>query len=84
MKITEIENEINSHNKRFAIKTATNEIINQIIVSKADKQNIEDGSSILGSINGLTEGIKIRVYNCSDTDLNNIKNNYEVTNIRTF
>ena len=84
MKITEIENEINSHNKRFAIKTATNEIINQIIVSKADKQNIEDGSSILGSINGLTEGIKIRVYNCSDTDFNNIKNNYEVTNIRTF
>lgn len=84
IKITELENEIDSHNKRFAVKTATNEIINQIILSKADKQNIEDGSSILGSINGLTEGITIRVYNCSDSDLNNIKSNYEVTNIRTF
>lgn len=84
IKITEIENKINAHNGRLAIKTASNELINKIVISKADKQNIEDGNSILGSINGLTEEITIRVYNCSDSDLNNIKNNYEVANIRTF
>lgn len=84
IKITEIENKINAHNGRLAIKTASNELINKIVISKADKQNIEDGNSILGPINGLTEEITIRVYNCSDSDLNNIKNNYEVANIRTF
>ena len=84
IKITELENKINAHNGRLAIKTASNELINKIVISKADKQNIEDGNSILGSINGLTEEITIRVYNCSDSDLNNIKNNYEVANIRTF
>ena len=84
IKITEIENKINAHNGRLAIKTASNELINKIVIIKADKQNIEDGNSILGSINGLTEEITIRVYNCSDSDLNNIKNNYEVANIRTF
>ena len=84
IKITEIENEINDHDKRGAIKTTNNELINQIIISKADKQSIEDGSSILGSINGLTNEIKLRIYNCSDSDLNNVKDKYEVTNIRTF
>ena len=84
IKITEIENEVNDHDGRAAIKTTNNELINQIIISKADKQNIEDGSSILGSVNGLTEEIKLRIYNCSDSDLNDVKDNYEVTNIRTF
>lgn len=84
IKITEIENEINDHDKRGAIKTTNNELINQIVLSKADKQSIEDGSSILGSINGLTNEIKLRIYNCSDSDLNNVKDKYEVTNIRTF
>lgn len=84
IKITELDNKINSHNGRLAIKTTNNELINQLILSKADKQNIEDGNLILGPLNGLTENIKIRIYNCSDSDLNNIKNNYEVTNIRTF
>lgn len=84
IKITEIENRIAAHNGRLGIKTTNNEIINQIVLTKANAQNLEDGDSILGAINGLTEEITIRVYNCSDSDLNNIKNNYEVTNIRTF
>lgn len=83
-KIREIENKINDHNKRPSIRTTNTELINQIILSKADKQNIEDGNSILGNINGLTDDITLRIYNCSDAELNNVKNNYEVTNIRTF
>lgn len=84
IKIQELENAINSHNKRFAIETSKGENFNQIFLTKADNQNLEDGNSILGDINGLTEQITLRVYNCSDSDLNSIKSSYEVTNIRQF
>lgn len=82
-KIQEIENRILSNNKRVSIKTA-NENPNQIIISKADAKNLNDGNSILGNINGITDEITLRIYNCSDSELNNVKNNYEVTNIRNF
>ena len=84
IQIKEIENALEAGNGRLAIKTTNSELTNQIVLTKADAQNIEVGNSILGSINGLTEEIILRVYNCSDSDLNNIKNSYEVTNIRTF
>ena len=84
IKIRELENRIFATNKRFAIQTPTNGMPNQLILTKANNQNIMDGNSVLGNLNGLTDDISIRVYNCSDSDLNNIKNNYEVTNIRTF
>lgn len=84
IKVRELENKIDSNNKRLAIKTTNNELINELILSKANNQNLEDGNDILGNINGMTEEIIIRVYDCNDSTLNNIKNNYEVTNIRSF
>lgn len=84
IKIKAIENIINGKDGRLAIKTDNNELKDEIILVKATKENIEDGDSILGSINGLTDYITIRVYNCSESDFNNIKNNYEVIQIRTF
>lgn len=84
IKMQELENKIDTENRRFSIKTTNAELIKQIVVSKADNQNINYGNSILGTINGLTDDITIRIYNCSDSDMNNVKNNYEVTNIRTF
>lgn len=79
-----IENKILSDTKRLGIKSANNEISNQLILSKVDGQTLEDGNSILGSFNGLTDEITLRIYNCSDSELNNVKNNYAVTNIRNF
>ncbi len=83
-KIQEIENKLLSDNKRVSIKSSNSELTNQIIISKANSQNLDAGNSILGSINGITDEITLRVYNCSDSELNNIKNSYEVTNIRNF
>jgi competence protein ComGC len=83
-KIQEIENVLYLHSKRIAIKTLATEIDYQLVISKADKQTLDDGNSVLGNINGITDPISIRVYNCSDSDIENIKNNYEVINIRTF
>lgn len=83
-KIQELENALAEHSKRFAIKTTTSEYDNQLIITKADKQTLDDGNSILGNVNGMTSEIFIRIYNCSDKDIENIKNNYDVINIRNF
>lgn len=82
MKIQEINNEINEHGKRFSIKLSDSG--NQIHLEKSDKNNINCINSILGNLNGITGDITIRIYNCSDSQLNQIKDNYEVTNIRNF
>lgn len=82
--IQEIENNLYLHSKRIAIKTLATEIDYQLVISKADKQTLDDGNSVLGNINGITDPISIRIYNCSASDIENVKNNYEVTNIRTF
>lgn len=83
-KMQEIENKINSQDKRVAIKTAGTGLEDQIVLEKATIQNINDGNSILGSINGVSDEITIRVYNCSDDQIDNIKNSYDVANIRKF
>ncbi len=84
VKMQELENKLDEENQRLSIKTINTEFTKQLVISKATSQNINDANSILGNINGLSDDITIRVYNCSDSDVNNIKNNYEVTNIRTF
>lgn len=83
-KIQEITNKINSQDKRLAIKAANTDLETQIVLEKANIKNLEDGNSILGNINGVTDEITIRVYNCSDSQMNVIKNNYDVENIRNL
>lgn len=84
IRMQELENKIDAGNRRFSVKTPNTELIKQMVISKADNQTLKDANSILGNINGLTDDITIRVYNCSDSDANNIKNSYELVNIRTF
>ncbi len=82
-KIQEIENKILSNNKRLSIK-GISDPTTQIVLSKANDENLKDGNSVLGSFNGITNDITLRIYNCSDSQLNNIKNSYEVVNVRNF
>lgn len=81
--LQEIENKLLSDNKRNSIRAA-NDFADQIVLSKANDKNLNVGNTILGNINGITNDITIRIYNCSDIELNNVKNNYEVRNIRNF
>ena len=83
-KLQEIKNKLNSQDKRLSILALDSASGNKIGIEKASIQNIHDASSILGNINGMTDMITIRVYNCSDSQLENIKDNYNVTNIRNF
>ena len=82
MKIQKLHNKISENGKRFSISVPDSN--NQIILEKSDANNLKDANSILGNINGITDYITIRIYNCSDNQLNQIKDNFEVTNIRNF
>ena len=84
IKLQEIYNKISSQDKKFSIKSLNSITDNQLSIEKASVQNINEASRILGNINGVTGKITIRVYNCSDSQLEQIKNNYNVTNIKKF
>ena len=82
-KIQEIINKINSQDKRAAI-TPVSGIGNELLLENANEQTLNDANSVLGNINGVTDEITIRIYDCSDSQLKQIKDNYDVTNIRKF
>ena len=84
MKIQDITNKINSQDKRTAIKAPTNGMGNELVLEKANGKNLDDANSILGNINGITGEITIRIYNCTDGQLDQIKDSYDVINIRKF
>lgn len=84
MKIQEITNNINSHDKRVAIKTPSSGLGNELILEKANKQTLNEANSVLGNIHGLTDEITIRIYDCNESQLDHIKKNYDVKNIRIF
>lgn len=79
--LQKITNNLSSHDKRESIKG--NEF-NQLIIKKATKSNLNDADSILGNINAISDDITIRIYDCTDQQINEISKNFEVTNIRNF
>lgn len=82
-KIQEMINKFNSKDKRTSI-TSDSENENKLLLENANGQNLNDANSIIGNVNGVTDEITIRIYDCSDSQLNQIKDNYDVTNIRKF
>ena len=79
-----ITNAINSHNKRFAIKSAGTDNEDQLKIVRADSETLGYGDAVLGNFDGVTGEITIRIYNCSDSQLNAIKNGGDVVKIQTF
>ena len=82
--LQEITNILMAHGNRLSIKTATNDMDNQLIIVKATRENINDANSILGDMNGISDEITIRIYDSTDSQINAIKDNYDVINIRNF
>lgn len=82
--IQKITNAINSHNKRFAIKSAGTDNEDQLKIVRADSETLGYGDAVLGNFDGVTGEITIRIYNCSDSQLNAIKNGGDVVKIQTF
>ena len=70
--------------KRLSIKTATTTNDNQLAISQATSDNLNDANAVLGDIDALTDVITIRIYDCDDSQLNEITKNFDVINIRKF
>ena len=79
-----ISNQLSNNGKRESIKASNNDNDDYIFIKKATKENLNDADAILGNINGLTDDITIRVYDCSDSQIKEISKNFDVTNIRKF
>lgn len=75
-----INNDLFKITKRPSIKMDGNKF--QIKVSRSKYEDLKIANQDYKSFSGKTEPIKIRIYNCTDDELNIIKNNYNVTNIK--
>lgn len=82
--IQKITNELLVENGRTSIKTSTGDMDNQLVITRATKENINTADSILGNIHGMTDEITIRIYDSTDKQIDNIKQKYDVINIKTF
>lgn len=82
-KVQEIENKLDDSG-RISIKGESANMDNQLIITRATMENINDADSILGSINGISDKITIRIYDSTDKQVNTIKDKYEVIKIKTF
>ena len=79
--VQEISNKITYNGKRESIKCDKD---NQLTIKRATKENLNDADSILGTINSVSDEITIRIYNSSDSQINEISKNFDVINIRKF
>lgn len=80
----DLSNNLYSHDKRISLKGSNTGLYNQLIITRATSDEINLADEILGTFNGTTSPITIRIYNCTTEDLQTIENNYNVTNIKTF
>lgn len=82
--IQKIKNVLSEKENRISVKPETSDMDNQLVISRATKENINDADSALGNINGISEEITIRIYDSTDKQIDNIKNKYDVMKIKTF
>lgn len=79
-----ISNHLLANGKRESIKASDNDNDNYLFLKKATKENLKDADAILGNINGITDEITIRLYDCQDSQIKEISKNFDVVNIRNF
>ena len=79
-----ISNLLTDNGKRESIKASNSDNGDYLFLKKATKENLNNADSILGNINGLTDDITIRIYDCQDSQIKEISKNFDVINIRKF
>ena len=80
--LQQINNKLFENSDRISVKTTGYD--NQISIIRATDSEISQIAPIIGNFNGITGEITLRIYNCSDSDINAIKNNFDVKNIQKF
>jgi len=77
-----LANALQINGNRESIRPPSESIQDQLLIIMAQKNELNVASEILGSINGQTGIITIRIYNTSQKDIQAIKNSFDVINIR--
>lgn len=80
--LQKISNKLFTDSKRESIKSSDYD--NELTLKKATKQNLEDADTVLGNINAASYEITIRLYDATDSQVNEINKNFDVINMRTF
>lgn len=80
--LQKISSKILNDSKRESIKSSDYE--NELSIKKATKQNLEDADSVLGNIDAASYKITIRLYDATESQINEINKNFDVINMRTF
>ena len=83
-KIQEVINALFQNDGRISVKASNTGLTDQINIVRGTSEELSQISNILGDFNGITSKITIRIYNCSDDDINAIENNFDVINIQKF
>lgn len=82
--LQEITNRLFQNDERISIKGSNNGLTNQINIVRATNTELSQANTVLGELSGITNEITIRIYNCSDNDINTIKDNFDVYNIQKY
>ena len=78
----ELKNQLFANHYRISIKPTNLAVQDKLEIIRATAEDLELGSQILGDLNGYTEPIIIRIYNCDNQTLETLSNYYNITNIR--
>ncbi|MCL2156480.1 MAG: adhesin [Methanobrevibacter sp.] len=77
-----LANALEINGKRESIRPPSESISDQLMIIMAQKNELNLASDILGTIDGQTGVITIRIYNTTDKDIQVFKNSFDVINIR--
>lgn len=83
-KLQEVTNALYQNNARISIKGSNTGLTDQMIIVRGTNSELTQMNQILGNFSGITNEITIRIYNCSDNDINTIQNHFNVTNIQKY
>lgn len=78
----ELSNELFLNGKKQSIRPVSESIYNQIALVMAGKNELSIASEILGTINGKTDMITIRLYNSSPEEIKSIEKAFDVVNVK--
>lgn len=78
----QLTNELSLNGRKESIKPINENTYDQIVLIMANKSEMSIASEILGTINGETGIITIRIYNSNSENIQTIENSFDVINIR--
>lgn len=69
---------------RVSMKTTNIGLVQKLIIVRATPSELTIANDVLGNMNGLSEDIFIRVYDCTPEEQKFIENNFDVTNVKSY